>query len=201
MLKPDQKKIKAFASPKDLSQWLKVNHATENELWIKVFKKGSGTPSVDWNQIVEEVLCWGWIDGIKKSLNEQAYLQRITPRKARSGWSKKNTEHVERLMREGKMKELGIEQVRVAKADGRWGNAYPPVSETKVPADFLEALQSEPKAKQFFDTLNKSSQFAIMSGLMTAKRPETRQRRLEKFMGMLIREEKPDLSPKKKNIS
>ncbi|MBL4575431.1 MAG: YdeI/OmpD-associated family protein [Opitutaceae bacterium] len=191
MFKPDPKKIKAFASPKDLNQWLKANCATESELWVKIFKKGSGVLSVDWNQVVEETLCWGWIDGVKKSLNEQAYLQRITPRKARSNWSKNNTEHVERLIREGRMKKLGLEHVHAAKADGRWENAYPPVSKTKVPADFLKALKSKPKAKRFFETLNKSSQFAIMSGLTTAKKPETRQRRFEKFMDMLVREEKP----------
>jgi uncharacterized protein YdeI (YjbR/CyaY-like superfamily) len=192
MLKPDPAKMMTFASPNDLSQWLKTNHAIESELWVKIFKKGSGVPSVSWNQIVIETLCWGWIDGVKKSLDDQAYLQRITPRKARSNWSKKNTEHVERLIIEDRMEEPGLVHVRAAKADGRWENAYSPASEMTVPADFLAALESRPEVKQFFETLNKSNQYAIAYGLETAKKPETRQRRFEKFMAMLVREEKPD---------
>jgi uncharacterized protein YdeI (YjbR/CyaY-like superfamily) len=192
MPKPDPVKMMTFASPQDLSQWLKANHATESELWVKIFKKESGVPSVSWNQVVIETLCWGWIDGVKKSLDDQAYLQRITPRKARSNWSKKNTEHVERLTIEGRMEEPGLVHVRAAKADGRWENAYSPACEMKVPADFLAALESRPEVKQFFETLNKSNQYAIAYGLTTAKKPETRQRRFEKFMDMLVREEKPD---------
>lgn len=192
MHKPDPAKIITFASPKNLSQWLKANHATESELWVKIFKKGTGVPSVSWHQVVIEALCWGWIDGVKKSLNDQAYLQRITPRKERSNWSKKNTEHVERLTIEGRMEEPGLVHVRVAKADGRWENAYRPASEMKVPADFLAALESRPKVKQFFETLNKSNRYVIAYGLATGKKPETRQRRFEKFMDMLVREEKPD---------
>jgi uncharacterized protein YdeI (YjbR/CyaY-like superfamily) len=192
MPKPDPAKMMTFASPKDLSQWLKANHATESELWVKIFKKGAGVSSVSWNQVVIETLCWGWIDGVKKSLDDRAYLQRITPRKARSNWSKKNTEHVERLTIEGQMEEPGLVHVRAAKADGRWENAYSPASEMKVPADFLAALESMPEVKQFFETLNKSNRYVIAYGLTTAKKPETRQRRFEKFMDMLVREEKPD---------
>ncbi|MEM9508786.1 MAG: YdeI/OmpD-associated family protein [Cyanobacteria bacterium P01_E01_bin.35] len=198
MLKPDPEKIITFTSAKELSRWLQANQANESELWIKIFKKGTGIPSVDWNQVVIETLCWGWIDGVKKSLDDQAYLQRITPRKARSSWSKRNTEHAERLIKDGRMKEPGLVHVRAAKADGRWENAYPPPSETEVPEDFLAALNSNPKAKKFFETLNKSSQYAISYGLMTAKKPETRQRRFEKFMDMLLHEEKPGFGFKKK---
>ncbi|MEM8672475.1 MAG: YdeI/OmpD-associated family protein [Cyanobacteria bacterium P01_G01_bin.67] len=198
MLKPDSEKIITFTSAKELSRWLQANQANESELWIKIFKKGTGIPSVDWNQVVIETLCWGWIDGVKKSLDDQAYLQRITPRKARSSWSKRNTEHAERLIKDGRMKEPGLVHVRAAKADGRWENAYPPPSETEVPEDFLAALNSNPKAKKFFETLNKSSQYAISYGLMTAKKPETRQRRFEKFMDMLLHEEKPGFGFKKK---
>lgn len=197
MLKPDPTKIITFASSKELSQWLEANHAIDSELWVKVFKKGTGIPSVTWHEIVIETLCWGWIDGMKKSLGDQAYLQRITPRKARSTWSKRNTEHVERLISEGRMQEPGLVHVRAAKADGRWENAYLPASEMKVPADFLAALESKSKAKTFFETLNKSSKYAIAYGLVTAKRPETRERRFEKFIDMLIREEKPGFGFKK----
>ena len=194
----DQEKTMAFASSEDLSEWLATNHATENELWLKIFKKKSGIPSVSWNDVVIETLRWGWIDGVKKSLDDQAYLQRITPRKARSSWSQRNTEHVERLTSEGRMEEPGLVQVRAAKADGRWESAYPPPSEAEVPADFVAALETKPRAKQFFQTLNKSSKYAITYGLTTAKKPETRQRRFEKFMNMLEREEKPGFGFKKK---
>ena len=183
-------RIMTFASSKDLDQWLKVNHAIESELWVKIFKKKTGIPSVTWNDVVVEILCWGWIDGVKKSIDDQAYLQRVTPRKARSNWSKRNREHVERLINEGRMMESGLVHVRAAKADGRWENAYT-ASEMKVPVDFLEALESNLEAKQFFSTLTKSSHYVIGHGLTSAKRPETRQRRFAKFIEMLDRKEKP----------
>ena len=189
MSKPDTPKMKSFKSAKELSNWLQANHASESELLIKIFKKGSRIASINWNEVVIEALCWGWIDGIKKSLDDQAYLQRITPRKARSQWSKRNTEHVDRLIIEGRMKESGLVHVRAAKEDGRWENAYS-ASEMKVPADFLEALESIPKAKQFYETLSKSSRFTIAYGLESAKKPETRERRFKAFMDKLIRNEK-----------
>ena len=132
----------------------------------------------------------GWIDGVKKSIDDQAYLQRITPRTARSNWSKRNTEHVERLIGEDRMKESGLVHVRAAKTDGRWENAYV-VSEMEVPADFLAALDNQPRVKSFFETLNKSSRYVIAYGLTSAKKPETRQRRFTKYMEMLVHEEKP----------
>lgn len=190
-------KIESFKSPVDLSHWLQANHGTENELWIKIFKKGSGVASVSWNEVVIEILCWGWIDGVKKSLDDQAYLQRITPRKAGSQWSRRNTEHVERLIKQGRMEAPGLVHVRAAKADGRWENAYA-ASEMKVPEDFLVALETKPKAKQFYETLTKSNRYVIAHGLESAKRPETRRRRFQGFMDMLVREEKPGLSLRKK---
>lgn len=192
MPNPDPGKMMVFATPKALAKWLKENHASESELWIKIFKKRSGVPSVSWEQLVIETLCWGWIDGVKKSLDEHTYVQRITPRKARSAWSKKNTEHVERLTAEGRMQEQGLVHVRAAKADGRWQAAYSPASEMNVPADFIAAVESRPKLKVFFETLNRSSRYVIAYGLSTAKMPETRQRRFEKFLDMLARNEKPD---------
>ena len=183
-------KVMTFATPNELGQWLEINHASETELWVKIFKKGSDVPSVTWDDVVIESLCWGWIDGVKKSLDEKAYVQRITPRKARSAWSKRNREHAERLVSEGKMAEAGLVHVRAAKADGRWENAYS-ASEVKVPQDFIAALDSNPRAKRFFETLAKSSRYVVAHGLESAKRPETRQRRFEQFMEMLAREQKP----------
>lgn len=179
-----------FETPKELGNWLKLNHAVENELWIKSYKKSTGIKSVTWDDIVIESLCWGWIDGVKKSIDSQVYLQRITPRKLRSNWSKRNTEHVNRLIVENRMKEAGLVHVRAAKTDGRWENAYV-VSEMKVPTDFIAALENQPKAKLFFETLNKSSRYVIAHGLISAKKPETRQRRFEKFIAMLVNGQKP----------
>ncbi len=190
MPEPDPSRILTFASPKDFCQWLEVNHASETELWVKIFKIKSGIQSVTWDDVVTEALCWGWIDGVKKSFDNQSYLQRVTPRKARSNWSKRNREHVERLIKEGSMMESGLVHVRAAQADGRWENAYV-ASEMKVPEDFLAALDSKPKAKQFFETLTKSSQYVIAYGLASAKKPETRLRRFAKFINMLASEEKP----------
>jgi len=190
MPEPDPAKIMTFALPKDLGRWLKVNHATESELWVKLYKKGTGIASVTWDDVVIESLCWGWIDGVRKSLDALAYLQRITPRKARSNWSKRNREQAERLISEDRMQAPGLEQVNSAKADGRWENAYA-ASEMNVPADFLAALERRPKAKRFFETLNKSDRYVIAYGLTSAKKPETRQRRFDKFMDKLVLEEKP----------
>lgn len=188
---PDPLACKSFATPEDLYNWLEEHHATKDELWVKIFKKHTNIPSVSWKEVVIESLCWGWIDGIKKSIDDQAYLQRITPRRARSKWSKINTEHVERLIHEGRMQEPGLIQVRAAKSDGRWADAYPPASKLEVPTDFVQALDCSPKAKSFFESLPKSSRHVIAYGLISAKKAETRQRRFEKFMDMLAREERP----------
>lgn len=190
MPEPDPLKMMTFTTPQDLCEWLKVNHATESELWVKIFKKNTGIQSVTWNDVVIEVLCWGWIDGVKKSIDDQAYLQRLTPRTKRSSWSKRNTEHVERLINAERMQASGLVHVNAAKADGRWENAYV-VSEMAVPEDFIAALENQPIVKQFFETLNKSNRYVIAYGLTSAKKPETRLRRFEKYMDMLIHEEKP----------
>lgn len=190
MPEADPSKILSFASPKQLGDWLEKHHASARELWVKIFKKHTGIESVSWDEVVIESLCWGWIDGVKKSIDDQAYLQRITPRQVGSSWSKRNTQHVERLISEGRMMESGLVHVQAAKADGRWQRAYV-VSEIEVPDDFIKALDDNKKAKQFFATLNKSSRYTIAYGLISAKKTETRQRRFDKFMDALTREEKP----------
>lgn len=188
---PIPSRIMSFESSNELALWFKDNHATETELWVKIFKKHTGLASVTWDDVVIESLCWGWIDGIKKSFDDQSYLQRITPRKPTSIWSKRNTQHIERLLSEGRMKEPGLVHVQAAKADGRWEKAYA-VSEMTVPDDFILALDLNPTAKNFFNTLNKSSRTVIANGLLSAKKPETRQRRFEKFMTLLNNEQKPN---------
>jgi len=196
---PDDSKILAFETADRLCDWLKRNHSKEDELYVKIYKKATGKPSVTWSDVVIETLCWGWIDGVKKSLDEETYLQRITPRKPRSGWSKKNTEHAERLIIDGRMQEPGMRHVEAAKEDGRWENAYSPPSQMKVPPDFVETVNEKPVIKAFYNTLKKTNLYAIAYGLETAKKPETRQRRFEKYMGMLSRGEMPDFGFKKKS--
>ena len=180
----------SFSHAQDLATWLKQHHASETELWIKIYKKHKNMASVSWDDVVIESLCWGWIDGIKKSLDDQSYLQRITPRKSRSIWSKRNCNHAERLISEGRMQAAGMKHVEAAKADGRWDNAYS-VSEMAVPEDFINALEAIPVAKQFYETLTKSSRYVIAHGLGSAKKAETRQRRFEKFMDLLAQKKKP----------
>lgn len=196
-----EENTKPFETAEDLRQWLSQYHSQRSELWVKVYKKASGVPSVTWNDIVLETLCWGWIDGVKKSLGEEAYLQRITPRKKGSAWSQRNTEHVERLIKEGRMKEPGLAQVEAAKADGRWENAYAPASQMEVPDDFVAAVRKQSQLLEFYETLNKSSRYAIAYGLESAKKPETRQRRFDKFMDMLSQKEAPGFGFKTKKKS
>ena len=191
MPEPDKNKIKAFDCSAALHSWLQEHHANETELWVKIYKKGTGIPSVTWNDVVTTSLCWGWIDGIKKSLDSEAYLQRITPRKPGSNWSKINTEHVARLIAEGRMQAPGMVHVEAAKADGRWESAYAPASQMQVPEDFIIAVKAQPLVEEFYKTLPKSSRYAIAYGLCNAKRSETRQRRFDKFMTMLLNKEKP----------
>ncbi|XZE56129.1 YdeI/OmpD-associated family protein [Planctomycetaceae bacterium SH139] len=197
MLQPTRRTTKSFLTPDKLADWLEANHASESELWVKVFKKKTGKRSVTWSEIVTEALCWGWIDGIKKSIDDEAYLQRITPRQPRSIWSKRNRENALRLISEGRMRPSGMAEVEAAKADGRWENAYPPASESEVPADFVKAVERNSKAKCFYKTLSRSSRFVITTGLTSAKKQETRERRFQEFIDMLVRGEEPTFGLKK----
>jgi uncharacterized protein YdeI (YjbR/CyaY-like superfamily) len=175
----------AFKTPRDLELWLKENHATETELWVRVYKKGSGTPSVDWNDMVVAGLCWGWIDGQRKALDEVSFVQRMTPRRARSSWSKRNCAHAERLIAEGRMQPAGLTHVEAARRDGRWESAYAGSSEMVIPDDFLAALKKSAAAKKMFATLNRQNLFAIYHRLHTANRPETRTKRIAAMVAQL----------------
>lgn len=167
-----------FATPDALDAWLATHHASARELWVRLYKKDSGTPSVTWEDCVIAALTWGWIDGQKRALDEVSFLQRLTPRRPKSTWSKKNCEHAERLIAEGRMQAAGVAQVDAAKADGRWEQAYAGSAEMVIPGDFLAALADNPAAEAFFATLNRANLFAIYHRLHTAKRPETRQKRI-----------------------
>jgi uncharacterized protein YdeI (YjbR/CyaY-like superfamily) len=177
--------VRAFSTPKAWGAWLRKHHAGSPGLWIKLYKKGSGVPTITHAQALDEALCWGWIDGQAKPLDDQAWLQRFTPRRSRSGWSKRNRDHVARLAKEGRMQPAGLAQVAAAKADGRWEQAYDSPSASQVPADFLQALVEHKKAEAFFKTLNRANLYAISYRLQTAKKPETRARRFQQILQMM----------------
>ncbi|WP_053281888.1 YdeI/OmpD-associated family protein [Comamonas testosteroni] len=178
-----------FKSAKAFEAWLKKNHATSDGLWLKIAKRGSNEPSVTYPEAVEIALCWGWIDGQKKSLDDQHYLQRFTPRRARSVWSKINVEKVQGLIEAGRMQAPGEAQVEAAKADGRWARAYDGARTSTVPEDLQAALEAEPAAKTFFASINASNRYAILWRIQTAARAETRARRIAQLVGMLARGE------------
>lgn len=190
MPEADPSRILPFETPTKFHRWLKTHHATERELWVRMYKKGSGQKSINWDEAVIEALCWGWIDGVRKGCDEHSFLQRFTPRKKGSNWSKRNREHVERLLAAGRMEDPGLAHVHAAQADGRWENAYAPASEMEIPADFLAAVARKPKARKFLATLNKANLYAIGYRLTTAKRPETRQKRFDQILAMLENGEK-----------
>jgi uncharacterized protein YdeI (YjbR/CyaY-like superfamily) len=177
-----------FATPNDWRAWLEANHATAPEAVLKLYKKASGIPSITWEEAVIEALAFGWIDGVKRPGDDQHWLQRFTPRKPRSGWSQKNRAHAEKLIAEGRMHPAGLRQVEAAKADGRWEAAYAGGKDAQVPQDFLDALT--PAAAATYATLNAQNRFALYYRLTTAKRPETRARRMADFLAMLERGER-----------
>ena len=175
----------AFATADDLSRWLRAHGATETELWVHIHKSASGLPSVTWEDCVIAALSVGWIDGIKKSLGKDAYVQRLTPRRRGSGWSKRNRDHAERLIAAGRMTPAGLAQVDQAKADGRWDAAYAGPSEMVIPADFIAALDKHPAARATYATLNKHNLYAIYYRLHSARTPETRARRMTGLIATL----------------
>src|SRR5215207_2674646 len=159
---PDPRKIKSFRTEAAFKAWLKTHHDRETELWLRIYKKGSGVPTVTLAEALDVVLCWGWIDGIRKSLDEQSFLQRYTPRRARSIWSQINRDHVARLTAAGRMMPPGQRQVDAAKADGRWDAAYAPIraaTEASIPDDLRAAIDADPRARKTFQTLGRQNLF------------------------------------------
>ena len=179
-----------FASQQEFRDWLEAEHAQSDGIWMKFAKKASGITSINYAEALDVALCFGWIDGQSKSLDETYYLQRWTPRRKRSPWSKRNVDKVAALTEAGLMHPAGQAEIDRAKADGRWDRAYDGPKNATVPDDLQAALDANPKAAAFFATLTGSARFAILYRLQDAKKPETRQRRLEKFVGMLERGEK-----------
>ena len=181
--------ILSFRSSTGFRKWLAANHRQSDGIWLCIFKKESGEPSVTYAEALDEALCFGWIDGQKQRHDDCSWLQRFTRRRPKSGWSKINTQHAERLMRAGRMKPAGQIEIDAAKKDGRWTAAYDSPSKATIPEDFLAALRRDRKAKAFFESLNKANRYAIAYRLQTAKKPETKQRRMEMILAMLARGE------------
>lgn len=182
--------IIAFTTPADWEAWLEENHAQPTGIWQKFAKKGTGVTTINYAQALEAALCYGWIDGQVAKLDETYYLQKFTPRRPKSVWSKINVAAVERLIEAGKMKPAGLRAVEAAKADGRWDRAYDPPSKVTIPDDLQQAIDANPAAAVFWATLNRSNRFAVIYRVKDAKRPETRARRIEQFVAMLARGEK-----------
>lgn len=177
--------VVSFASSEEWRKWIAEHHAKSNGVWLRLFKKDSGEKTVTYAEALEEALCYGWIDGQANKYDSTSYIQKFTPRRPKSIWSKRNTEKAERLIQEGKMQQAGMHQVELAKADGRWQQAYDSSKNMKVPEDFLQQLSTNEKAKTFFDGLNKANQYAISWRLQTAKKPETREKRLKEILQMM----------------
>jgi uncharacterized protein YdeI (YjbR/CyaY-like superfamily) len=180
----------AFRDARELGDWLAKHHHNSSELWVQIFKAGSGRPSVTWTDCVVEAIRFGWIDGQKQSLDAASFLQRLTPRKPRSNWSAKNCEHATRLIAEGRMTPAGLAHVDAAKADGRWEAAYAGPAAMVIPKDFIDALETMPDAKAFFETLDRKNLYPIYYRLQTAKRPETRAKRMTQILAQLERGER-----------
>lgn len=186
----DNSPILFFKTPAEWEKWLVKNWDTSKAVWLQLYKKDSGILSINHAEALEVCLCYGWIDGIANKYDERSYLQRFSPRRPKSLWSKKNIENVTRLIASGKMKPGGLMEIEAAKADGRWNAAYDSPSNMEIPKDFLEELSKNKKAKDFFRTLNKTNTYAITWRLQTAKKTETREKRMKIIIEMLSKEEK-----------
>jgi uncharacterized protein YdeI (YjbR/CyaY-like superfamily) len=175
-----------FKTAESFYKWLGQHHDKADELWIKIHKVGSGLNSITPKEAIDVVLCWGWIDGLRKGLDDKSFLQRYSPRTKKSVWSQINVDNVARLIKEGRMTEHGLKQVDAAKADGRWHRAYR-VKDAKMPADLQAAIDAEPKARRMFDKLSAQNRFALVFRTQNMKTESGRRRKIETFVAMLKR--------------
>jgi uncharacterized protein YdeI (YjbR/CyaY-like superfamily) len=195
-VKVDPGKIREFKDPASFYSWLGKNHDKQSEIWIKIHKVGSGLTSITPQQAIDVCLCWGWIDGVRKSLDAESYLQRYSPRGARSIWSAINVGNVARLIEEGRMTAAGLKQVEAAKADGRWQRAYKSGKEMTIPADLEAAIDAEPKAKAMLAKLSAQNRYALAFRVHNMKTEAGRKKKIATFVQMLSRGE--TIYPQKK---
>lgn len=179
-----------FESQQEWEGWLDAHHAQPQGVWLKIAKKGAQVSSVSYADALDGALCYGWIDAQKKPYDDTFWLQKFTPRRPKSVWSKVNTGKAMRLIEAGTMKPAGLREVDAAKQDGRWEAAYEPQSNLTIPDDFQVELDRHPQAKEFIDTLNKVNRYAMCHRIATAKKAETRKARIDKFIAMLAKGEK-----------
>ena len=191
MTLPTDLPVRAFADQAALEEGLDAEHTTAPGLYVRLARKGSGVPSVTYAELVESVLCFGWIDGRSQRLDETSYLQRITPRRPRSVWSQKNVAAVEALTAAGRMRPAGLAQVEAARADGRWERAYAGPATITVPDDLAAALAAEPAAQQAFGALDGRNRYAVLHRVATAATPQTRARRIAALVTMLAEGRRP----------
>ena len=181
----DEDPIVYAETPQKFEAWLAMNHESSTGIWLAIAKKAGTATSVSYLEAVDIALCWGWIDGQKRKLDDDHSLQRFTPRRPRSNWSKTNVNNVARLTKAKRMQPSGLAEVKNAKADGRWEAAYESQAKATVPDDFAAALKNNTKAAAFFDTLNSANRYAFLYRIHTAKKPETRAQRITQFVAML----------------
>lgn len=180
-------RIREFVDQSAFADWLSAHHASEEEVWIRMFKKGSGRPTISQTEAIDVALCWGWIDAIRKSWDDESFVQRFCPRRPKSVWSRINQGNVERLVREGRMTEHGLVHVRAAQADGRWDAAYATTME--APDDLLAAINASKKARAMYATLSAQNRFALTFRVLQLKTAAGRARRIAEFVAMLERGE------------
>jgi uncharacterized protein YdeI (YjbR/CyaY-like superfamily) len=181
--------VREFADPESFYRWLAENHETAPEVWIKIHKRGSGLKSINAEEAIEAVLCWGWIDAIRKGLNDKSFFQRYCPRGRKSVWSKKNVETVGRLIADGRMTDYGLKQVDAAKADGRWDRAYGSGKDLEIPPDLQTAIDADPAAKEMLGKLTEQNRFAMAFRMHNIKADAARRRNIDAFVEMLKRGE------------
>lgn len=186
----NQPPVLSFKTANAFEKWLAKNHDKISGIQLRFFKKESGEKTITYKEAIDEALCYGWIDGQANKYDDRSWIQKFTPRRPRSIWSKKNTENIERLTELGKMKPSGLAEVEKAKTDGRWEKAYDSPGQMQIPDDFMKLLSKNKKTKAFFESLNKANKYAIGWRLQTAKKPETREKRVKLIIDMLSKEEK-----------
>jgi uncharacterized protein YdeI (YjbR/CyaY-like superfamily) len=184
----DPAKVRAFKTAESFYKWLARHHDKADEVWIKIHKVASGLRSITPKEAIDVVLCWGWIDGLRKGFDDKSFLQRYTPRGRKSIWSQINVDNVARLIDEGRMTAHGLSEVEAAKADGRWDSTYR-IKGSKFPADLQAAIDAEPKARRLFETLSAQNRFALAFRLQSMKTEAGRRRKIETFVAMLKRGE------------
>jgi uncharacterized protein YdeI (YjbR/CyaY-like superfamily) len=187
---PNPKTTKSFRTEAAFERWLSVHHARATELWLRIYKKDSGVPTVTYAQALDVALCWGWIDGIRKAFDEASFVQRFTPRRPKSVWSQVNRDHIERLTGAGRMTAHGQRQVDAAKADGRWAAAYAPIrsaSRETIPSDLRAAIDADPRARTTFNTLGRMNLFGLAFRTNSMRTPAGRAKKIAALVAMLAR--------------